>query len=64
MIKTMNSEMTTLPLSITEPNPPQKQNKNKLSKQLEQNQNHRNRDHMESYQRGKGGGEWGERYRE
>ena len=38
-------------------------NKNKLSKQLEQEQNHRNRDHMEGYQQGRGG-EWGKRYRE
>ena len=38
-------------LSTTEP----KKNKNKLSKQLEQEQNHRNGDHMEGYQWGKGG---------
>ena len=46
-------------LSTTEP----KKNKNK-NKQLEQEQIHRNRDHMEGYQRREGGGEWGERYRE
>ena len=34
--------------------------KKKLSKQLVQEQNHRNRDHMEGYQWGRGvGGEWG-----
>ena len=38
-------------------------NKNKLSKQLEQEQNHRNGDHMEGYQWGRGR-EGGERYRE
>ena len=38
-------------LSTTEP---KKQNKNKLSKQLEQEQNHRNGDHMEVIF-----GEWG-----
>ena len=31
-----------------------KQNRNKLSKQLEQEQNHRNGDHREGYQRGTG----------
>ena len=46
-------------LSTTEP-----KNKNELSKQLEQEQIHRNRDHMEGYQQGGGGGEWGKRYRE
>ena len=44
----MNSKMTTSSqLSTTE----LKKNKNELSKQLEQEQNHRNRDHMEGYQR-------------
>ena len=48
-MKNMNSKMTTnSQLSTTEPN--KKQNKNKLSKQLEQEQNHRNGDHMEGYQ--------------
>ena len=42
--------ITNSQLSPTEP----KKNKNKLSKQLEQEQNHRNRDHMEGYQQGKG----------
>ena len=52
----MNSEMTTnSQLSTTEP----KNNKNKLSKQLEQEQNHRNGDHMEGYQWGEGGRERG-----
>ena len=60
IIKTITSKMTTnSQLSITEP---KKQNKNKLSKQLEQEQNHRNGDHMEGYQQGRG--EWGKRYRE
>ena len=46
----MNSKMTTnSQLSTTE-----YKNKNKLSKQLEQQQNHRNGDHMEGYQWGRG----------
>ena len=58
MIKTMNNKMTkTSQLSTTEP----KNNKNKLSKQLEQEQNHRNGDHMEGYQRGEGEGRMGEK---
>ena len=53
----MNSKMTTnSQLSTTEPN-----NKNKLSKQLEQEQNHRNGDHVEGYQRGGGSGRMGEK---
>ena len=49
----MNSKMTiSSQLSTTEP---KNKNKNKLSKQLEQEQNHRNGDHMEGYQRGRGG---------
>ena len=55
----MNSKLTmNSQLSTTE----SKNNKNKLSKQLEQEQNHRNGDHMEGYQwggrenRGKGTG--------
>ena len=52
----MNSKMTTnSQLSTTEP----KKQTQKLSKQLEQEQNHRNEDHMEGYQWGGGGGEWG-----
>ena len=48
--------MTTISqLSTTEP----KENKNKLSKQLEQEQNHRNGDHMEGYQWGRRGKNWG-----
>ena len=38
--------------------------KNKLSKQVEQEQIHKNRHHVESCQRGGGGGQMGERYRE
>ena len=46
----MNSKMTTnSQLSTTEPKKEQKQ---KLSKQLEQEQNHRNGDHMEGHQWG------------
>ena len=51
MIKTMNSKMTTnnyQQLNL--------KNKNKLSKQVEQEQNHRNGDHMEGHQRGRGEG--------
>ena len=33
---------------------PKNKTKNKLSKQLEQEQNHRNGDHMEGYQWGRG----------
>ena len=61
-IKTMNSKMTTnsqLPTTG-----PKNKYKNELSKQLEQVQNHRNGDHMEGYQWGVGGREWGKRYRE
>ena len=36
-------------------------NKNKLNKQLEQEQNHRNGDHMEGYQWGRGWGRMGEK---
>ena len=53
----MNSKMTTnSQLSTTEL---KKKNKNKLSKQLEQEQNHRNGDHMEGYQQGRGRGREG-----
>ena len=49
----MNSKMTAnSQLSTTKP-------KNKLSKHLEQEQNHRNGDHMEGYQQGRGGGRKG-----
>ena len=55
MIKNTNRKMTTnSPLSTTEP-----KNKNELSKQLEQEENHRNGHHMEGYQWGGGGGDWG-----
>ena len=54
----MNSKMTTnSQLSTTEP----KKNKNELSIHLEQEQNHRNRHHMEGYQRGAGWGKMGEK---
>ena len=46
-------------LSTTEP---KKENKNELSKQLEQEQNHRNGDHMEGYQQGGGGQRMGEKH--
>ena len=53
MIKNMKSKMiTNSQLSTTEP---KKKTKNKLSEQLEQEYNHRNGDHMEGYQRGRGG---------
>ena len=53
----MNGRMTTnSQLSTTEPI----KNKNKLNKQLEQEQNHRNGDHMEGYQQGRGWGRIGE----
>ena len=42
-------------LSTTEP----KKQKQKLRKQLEQGKNQRNGEHMEGYQWGGGGGEWG-----
>ena len=59
----MNSKMTTnSQLSTTEPK--KNKNKNKLSKQPEQEHNHRNEDHMEGYQWGRGGQDWGKRYRE
>ena len=51
----MNSKMTTnSKLSTTEPK--KTKNKNKLSKQLEQEQNHRNGDHMQGDQQGRGKG--------
>ena len=45
---------TNLQLSATEP----KNQKQKLSKQLEQEENHRNGDYTEGYQWGGGRGEW------
>ena len=39
-------------------------NKPKQRKQLEEEQNHRNGHHMEGYQQGREGGEWGKGYRE
>ena len=57
----MNNKMTTnSQLSTNEPKRKEKQRKLKLSKQLEQEQNQRNVDHMESFQWGGGGEEWGE----
>ena len=57
----MNIKMTTnSQLSTIE----SKKQKQELSKQLEQEQKHRNGDHMEGYQWGGVGGEWGKRYRE
>ena len=54
----MKGKMTTnSQLSTTEP----KKNKSKLSKQLEQEQSHRNRNHMEGYQWGGGGGRMGKK---
>ena len=53
----MNSKMTTnSQLSTTEPEKNKNKNKNELRKQLDQEQIHRNRDHMEGYQPGRGGG--------
>ena len=52
----MNSKMTNYQ------QPHLKQNKNKLSGQLEQEQNYRNGHHMESYQRQGEGREWGKWY--
>ena len=62
----MNSKIATnSQLSTTEPKKEKKnKNKNKLNRQLEQKQNHRNVDHMEGYQLGWGGGEWGKKYKE
>ena len=61
-IKNMNSKMTTnSQLSTTKPKKTNKQQEQKLSKQLEQEQIHRNRDHMEGYQWGGGGGRRGEK---
>ena len=52
----MNSKITTNSrLSTTEP----KKQKPKLSKQLEQEQTHRNGDHIEGYQCGRGEGRVG-----
>ena len=46
---TINSQQSTSDLKN------KNKNKNKLRKQLEQEQNHRNGDHMEGYQQGRGG---------
>ena len=59
----MNSKMTTNS-QLSTIKPKKKQNKNKLSKQLEQEQNHRYGDHMEAYQLGREEVEKGKRYRE
>ena len=56
----MNSKITTSSqLSTTEPK--KNKSKNELSKQLEQEQNHRNGDHTEGYQQGRGGRRMGEK---
>ena len=56
----MNSKMiTNSQLLTTKFHPPE--NKNELSKQLEQVQNHRNGDHMEGYQQGSFGERIGEK---
>ena len=47
-------------LSTTEPKNTQKP-KHELSKQLAKDQNHRNRDHMEGYQQGRGRGRMGKK---
>ena len=49
---------------LSTPKPKKNKNKNELSKQLEQEQNHRNGDHMEGYQWGRGCEEWGKIYSE
>ena len=53
---TTNSQLSTT-------KPKKTKNKDKLSK-LEEKQIHRNRDHMEGYQWGVGGGKWGKMYME
>ena len=61
----MNSKMTTNSQQLTnEPKRKEQQQKEKLSKHLEQEQNQRNGDHMKVFQWGARGEEWGERYRE
>ena len=52
----MNTKMTTNSQLLTTKHNKTKQNKNKLSKQLEQEQNNRNGDHVEDYQWGSGRG--------
>ena len=60
----MNSKMTiNSQLSTIGPGGGKKTQTSKLSKQQEQKQNHRNGDHMEGYEQGRGGVEWGKRYR-
>ena len=54
----MNSNMTKSQLSTTEPEK-KTQQKQILSKQLEQEQNQRNGHHMEGFQWGRGGKEYG-----
>ena len=61
MMKNMKSKMTTnSQLSTIEPKNKTKTKQIKLSK-LEQEQNHRNGDHMEVYQHGRGEGRTGEK---
>ena len=59
----MNSKMTTNSQVLTT-TPKTKTKTNYASKQVEQEHNHRNGDPMEGYKWGRGGGEWGKRYRE
>ena len=63
MVKNKNTKMTTNSQILTT-KPKKTKNENELSKQLEQEQNHRNGDHMESYQRGRGGERMEERYKD
>ena len=58
----MNSKMTTnSQISTNEPKRKEKQQKQKLSKQIEQEQNQRNGHHIEGFQWGGGREEWGEK---
>ena len=59
----MNSKMTTNS-QLSKTDPKKDTNKSKLSKEPEQEQNHRNEDHMEGYQQGRGREREGKRYRE
>ena len=52
----MNTKMTTNSQLLTTKHNKTKQNKNKLSKKLDQEQNHRNGEHVEGYQWGSGRG--------
>ena len=54
----MNNKMTTKSQLLA--SEPKKTQQKQMSKQLEQEQNHRNGDHMEGFQWGGEGEEWGE----